>query len=181
MSIERSFMSTSELGWQESEFVEPSIEPIVHNAPRPLHRIRDVRQEQGISLRRIAAQMKQDIEEVRREEQTDTDLPLSRLYAWQRLLDVPVADLLVDCDAPLSAPVLQRARMVRLMKTVAAIQEKAGTTAVRRLATTLAEQLIEIMPELEGVTAWNSVGEKRHLTDLGRAARPMLPGDYRGD
>lgn len=174
-------MSTSELGgWQEYDSLQPSIEPAVKPSP-PLHRIRDVRQEQAISLRRVAAQLKIDVEAARREEHELTDLPLSRLYAWQRVLDVPVADLLVDSDAPLSAPVLQRARMVRLMKTVAAIQEKANTPSIRRLATTLAEQLIEIMPELEGVTAWNSVGQRRSSNELGRAARHVFPCDFRGD
>ena len=71
----------------------------------PLHRLKEVRQEQGYTLRRVAQQMKMDVEDVRQEEDALTDLPLSRLYDWQRVLEVPVADLLVETDMVLSAPV----------------------------------------------------------------------------
>jgi len=44
------------------------------------------------------------------------------------------------------APVLERARLVRIMKTVAAISEKAESSSIKRLARTLASQLVELMP-----------------------------------
>jgi transcriptional regulator with XRE-family HTH domain len=170
-------MSTSDLGAQRSDLI---LSPILAARMQPLaaspaaantsafnrpakefHRIREVRREQGVTLRRVAQLMHMDVEAVRREEEPTTDLPLSRLHAWQRLLDVPLADLLVDSDAPLSPPVLQRARLVRLMKTAASLVEQATTPRIRRLAETLATQLLEIMPELKGVTPWNSVGPRR--------------------
>ncbi len=38
------------------------------------------------------------VEEVRQQESENSDLPLSTLYAWQKVLDVPVAELLVEPD-----------------------------------------------------------------------------------
>lgn len=141
---------------------------------RPLHRLAEVRRQQGVSLRRVARALRSDIREVRKMEQPTSDLSLTELYRWQRALDVPVADLLVDNDAPLSAPVMERARLVKLMKTAAAIQEKAEHPSVKRLAETLVSQLIEIMPELEGVAPWHAVGQRRTLEELGRAVERGL-------
>ena len=163
-------MSTSEIdmgGFSAVGQSEASLPP----ARSSLHRIKAVRQEQGLSLRRVAQQMKMEIEDVRKEEDGEIDLPLSRLFAWQKVLDVPIADLLVDSDAPLSPPVLERARLVRLMKTIAAILEKTEAPAVRRLAQTAADQLKEIMPELEGITPWQEISERRLAGQLGRIAQ----------
>lgn len=164
-------MSTSEMDLRSAEVFQPVVVAAESAEQRKLHRIRQVRREQEVSLRRVAVQMHRDIDQLRKEEEATNDLPLSRLYAWQQVLEVPVADLLVDSDAPLSPPVMQRARMVRLMKTAAAIQEKAGSPSIRRLSQTLIDQLKEMMPELEGVTPWNSVGRRRTSQDIGRAAR----------
>jgi hypothetical protein len=128
---------------------------------RTLHRIREVRREQGVSSKRAAQLMGKSVETVRAEEVETTDLRLSQVYEWQRLLEVPIEDLLVEPHAPLSEPVLKRARMVRLMKTVQAIMERSGQPSVRRLAQTMVNQLVEIMPELEGVTPWNSLDRKK--------------------
>lgn len=122
----------------------------------PMHRIGEVRREQGVSARRAAQLLGKTGEQVRIEEEPTSDLTLSQVYEWQRLLEVPVSDLLVEPHAPLSAPVLRRAQMLRMMKTVQAIMEKSSQTAVRRLAQTMINQLIEIMPELEGVSPWHA-------------------------
>src|SRR5690606_4915417 len=82
-----------------------------------LHRVAAVRKQQGVSLRTAARQMQTDMATVRRQEDETTDLHISELLAWQRVLRVPLADLLEDPGAPLSTPVLNRARLVRLMKT----------------------------------------------------------------
>ncbi len=146
-----------------------------------MHRIRAVRQEQGLSLRRIAQQMKMDVEVLRDEEEQQNDMPLSRLYAWQKALEVPIADLLVDNDSPLSAPVLQRARMVRLMKSVAGILEKAHDPGIRRLAEGMAEQLTQMMPELKGVTPWHEASDRRQPVRFGRIVQQVYSYDFRVD
>ncbi|MBI2825791.1 MAG: hypothetical protein HYX69_13985 [Planctomycetia bacterium] len=162
-------MSISELGTGEFPAVEP------HTADVPagrvaLHRVAAVRRQQGISLRGLARQLRTSIRDLEQEEVETTDLRLSRIYWWQRVLEVPVVELLIDSNSPLSAPVMERARLVRIMKTAAAIAEKAEATSIKRLAETLATQLVELMPELEGVSPWHTVGQRRTLDELGRIA-----------
>lgn len=137
---------------------------------RPLHRIRTVRRRQGVSMRRAAHNLGLRIDEARRQEDPQRDLLLSQVYAWQRVLQAPLNELLVDADEPLSAPVLKRARMIRLMKTVGAILARCDDPSVRTMAQTLVEQLVEMMPELEGVTPWHAIGERRTSEEYGRTA-----------
>ena len=141
----------------------------------PLHRISAVRCEQGVSVRTAARHLGLEPAEVRRQERETTDLTLSELYEWQRLLDVPVADLLVDPGSPLSRPVLERARLLRLMKTAQAILESSHAVGVRRMAETLINQLLEIMPELAEVGSWHSVGQRRSLDEYGRVMEQSIP------
>ena len=111
--------------------------------PRPagqrLHRIRSVRRQQGISLRTASRQLGTGLRETRQQEEETTDLRLSELYRWHAILDVPLVDLLIDPDTPLSRPVMERARMVRLMKTATALLELATSPRLRRLAQMLTE------------------------------------------
>jgi transcriptional regulator with XRE-family HTH domain len=144
----------------------------------PPHRLAVVRRQQGISLKNMARRLGIDIATVQQQEQATSDLPLSTIYAWQKVLDVPVAELLVDTNDPLSPPVYERARMVKLMKTAAAIVEKARSQSVRRLSDQLIEQLIEMMPELREVTAWHTVGQRRTLDEYGRVFERQLPDDF---
>lgn len=160
-------MSLSELDAEGSGTAPAAVNDA--SAPeRALHRIQEVRRQQGVSLRRVGQLLHTDIRELRREESPDADLSISRLYQWQEALEVPVAELLVDSGAPLSTPVMERARLVRIMKTVAAIQEKAPNTSIQRLAQTLVDQVLEIMPELKGINPWHSVGQRRSLEEYGR-------------
>ena len=142
-----------------------------------LHRISEVRKEQGVSLRSAARHLGTDIRSVRQQEEASSDLQLSDLYAWQRVLDVPVEDLLVEPAAPLSSPIRDRARMVRLMKTAMTMQEKSTSPALRNMAENLVEQLIELMPELKEVSSWHSVGQRRSLDELGRVATRRISED----
>jgi transcriptional regulator with XRE-family HTH domain len=137
---------------------------------RPLHCISDVRKRQGVSIRSAARQIKVDIRQARLQENPNTDLQLSSLYEWQKALSVPVSELLVDLDAPLSAPVLKRAQMLRLMKSARAIFERAPNGQIRRLARMMIEQLIEMMPELAHVCAWQEEGVPRTNDEYGLAA-----------
>ena len=164
------------------ETVENGIGP-AKNAPgsasgRPRQRLAKARRQQGMSLRTMARRLGVDVATIVAQEQETADPSLSVIYAWQRILDVPVADLLEESDARLSAPVFERARLVKLMKTAAAILEKAHSNSLRGLVTALIEQLVEIMPELRDVTAWNTVGQRRTLDDYGRVAERQVPDDF---
>jgi len=149
--------------------------PVVQqHSEKPLHRISTVRRQQGMSLRSVARQLGSDVRTLRSQEEESADLSLSDLYRWQQALDVPVADLLEDPGATLSRPVMERAKMLRLMKTAAAILERAESAPIKRMAQMMVEQLVEIMPELEGVSAWHTVGQRRSLDELGAVAeRPV--------
>ncbi|MFO0791446.1 MAG: hypothetical protein U0805_18455 [Pirellulales bacterium] len=150
-------------------------------AKRPLHRIADVRKRQGVSLRAAARRMHTSIDQVRRQEDPCCDLQLSDLLRWQQALEVPIGDLLVENDAPLSEPVQTRARLLRIMKTVKAIQETAASSSIQRFATMLEQQLLEVMPELKDVSAWHSIGQRRSPNELGRVAERPLPDSFFGD
>jgi transcriptional regulator with XRE-family HTH domain len=141
---------------------------------RPWHRIAEVRRQQGISVRSITRKMGLSAEEIRQQEDPTSDLTLSQLCAWQKALEVPLASLLIDMDAPLSGPVLTRARMLRIMKTAQAIKEGAKDAGTQRMGLMLVEQLLEVMPELKDVSAWHTVGQRRTQDEVGRIAeRPI--------
>lgn len=63
---------------------------------RPLQRIGEVRQQQGTSLRSVARKMNLPMQEVRDQEESNSDLRISDLLKWQEILEVPLADLLID-------------------------------------------------------------------------------------
>ena len=149
--------------------------------PRRFHRIADVRRLQGVTLRNVSRRLGLPQAVVRRQEQEDCDLRLSDLLKWQTVLEVPVAELLVEDEGQLSGPVLQRSRMVKLMKTAAAIRERTEGTTAGRMVAMLIDQILELMPELADVTPWHSVGGRRTLADVGRTGRcPVSDDVFRG-
>ena len=144
------------------------------NTGKPLHRIQAVRIQQGMSLRTASRQLGIDVRAVRSQEHASADLRISELYHWQKVLDVPAADLLEESCEPLSRPVAERAKMVRVMKTAASLLASAENPATRRMAENLVEQLCEVMPELKEVSPWHTVGQRRSLEELGRAAEQVI-------
>jgi len=153
--------------------IRPSVRPL-----KSLHRIAEVRQRQGVTLRNVARRLGVEMSVVRRQEQPDCDVRVSDLMKWQEVLEVPVSELLVESEGQLSGPVLERARMVKLMKTAAAIREQAtAATGLRRMADMLVEQVLEIMPELADVTPWHHVGQRRTLNDVGRTGSCLVSED----
>lgn len=137
---------------------------------RQLHRIATVRRREGISQRSAARRLNVTVRVLDNQEQETADLRLSELYRWQEVLDVPITELLLDNSKVLSTPVRERAGMVRVMKTAASILENAKTTQQQRLARNLVDQLLEMMPELEGTHPWHSVGRRRATDEYGRIA-----------
>lgn len=140
-----------------------------------MHRIRDVRRLEGVSVRAVAAKFKIKVSEAMRRERPTYDMPLSELHEWGRVLEVPITELLTEASSELSEPIGRRARLVRVMKTACAILETSGEQRVHRLARRLIDQLLEVMPELAEVKAWHAVGERRRGDEPGVAAERTLP------
>jgi transcriptional regulator with XRE-family HTH domain len=127
-----------------------------------------VRIEQGLSLRSVARHTGRTVRQLKLEEDSDDQLTLAQLYSWQEALGVPLADLLQEPEESLSRPVEERAKMVRVMKTAAALRDATRDRRTERMAQMLCEQLIEIMPELSAVSAWPTHGQRRGPLDIGR-------------
>ena len=142
-----------------------------------LHHLGAIRQREGISLRTLAHHLGVGIAAVELQECESTDIPLSVLYAWQKVLNVPLVELLAEPDDSLSTSLARRAQLVRLMKTALSISEQAERLPLKRLAQTLIDQLIEMMPELRGVNSWHGVGQRRRRDEYGRAAEHTLPDE----
>ncbi|NBT13302.1 MAG: hypothetical protein EBS56_06940 [Planctomycetia bacterium] len=150
-------------------------QPVRRRFQKRMHRIAEVRHRQGVTLRNVARRLGLEMAVVRRQEQPDCDLRLSDVMLWQEVLEVPIAELLVEAESQLSGPVLERSRMVKLMKTAAALREQTRGTSTGRIVDMLVDQILEIMPELKDVTPWNTVGQRRTLDDLGRTATCAVP------
>lgn len=132
-----------------------------------LHRVREVREQQGISLRSMSRRLGVDIKTCRKLEDPARDLTLSELQSIQAALEVPLQDLLVDRNC-LSRPVEERAKMIRIMKTAVALRELKTSQRAERMTQMLCEQLVEVMPELAEVSGWPQFGARRGKSALGR-------------
>ena len=147
------------------------------SARLPLHRLAEVRKAQGVSIANLARRLNRDAVDVREQEKPTSDMLLSQLYRWREILDTPISELLIDPDDVLDDPIKSRASLVRVMKTVRSILETTHEKQTMRMAQTLFDQLIEIMPELKEVSAWPSVGQSREFKDYGQAVyRRFDPG-----
>ena len=132
-----------------------------------MHRIREVRMREGISIRCASKRMGVTARVARLQERAGTDLRLSDLQRWQAALSVPLAELLVD-DCEISQFALSRSKLVLVMKTAQAIREiSLDNSRVARLVDTMIGQLCRVMPELKGVIAWNVTGPRTGV-ELGR-------------
>jgi transcriptional regulator with XRE-family HTH domain len=149
----------------------------VPTGKRPLHRLGTVRRSQGISRRTVARRLNTEVAKVRLQERETADMLLSNLYQWQKALEVPVVELLVEAGDPLSTPVLKRAQLVRVMKTARAILAQTKQVRIRRLAQMMVDQLIEIMPELAEVGPWHAVGKRRRRDEYGVVAQRRISED----
>jgi hypothetical protein len=116
--------------------------------------------------------------EIERQQSPACDLLLSELYKWQSALEVPVAELLVDPGHALSPGVGRRAQLVKLMKTVRSMQQVADSAPLRALAVHLADQLVEIMPELEHISSWPLVGQLRMQREISPLEERLLPDPF---
>jgi hypothetical protein len=174
MDCAQSLDSRLNIEGQMAAVCENATPAVVHvHAERalPLHRLGQARRHEEVTCRTMAHRLDITVEEVKRQECETTDLPLSVLHKWAEVLHVPVTELVQEPSELLSMPLFNRAQMVLVMKTAAAILKLARDPRTKRLAQTMVDQLIEIMPELRGVSAWPTVGKSRRgLDELGSAA-----------
>lgn len=141
--------------------------------PQALHRVRVVREQQGVSLRSMAKRLNIDIPTYREMEDPLNDLSMSELRRLQETLDVPLCDLLDDRET-LSRQVEERAKLIRIMKTATALKDSAAQAGVKRMCEMLCEQLIDLMPELAEVSAWPQYGGRRGKSAVGRALTQQI-------
>ncbi len=159
-------------------YAEPMNTPLPGaNGSQPLHRLAEVQHEQSVSDRTMATRLKVTMDDLRRQQSPDADMLLSQLYRWHQALDVPIADLLVEPGPALAPVVERRARLVKMMKTVRSLQLAANTPDVGAMAERLAEQLVELMPELVDVDSWPIVGKRRSTGDISPIEERMLPDE----
>jgi hypothetical protein len=142
------------------------------------HRIDEILQEEGISLRSIAHRMGVTTAQAKSEADPLFDLTLTALHRWQAALGVPIGDLLTPPGMLLSAAIGLRAKLLNAMRTVRSIQLRVDDEPTQALAITLAQQMLEIMPELKSITAWPTVGTRRKLNDFGVIANRTLPDEF---
>jgi transcriptional regulator with XRE-family HTH domain len=177
-------MSTVEYNYESNGFQVPI--PRVSSSPpakpgRKFHRIQEVCIQQGATVRSLSRKMDISTSEIREQENPQADLRISDLLRWQQVLEVPLAELLVDSEGPLSEPVGRRAGMLRVMKTAKAILEATHDRSTKRLASMLVAQLTELMPELAEVSAWHTVGQRRTQNELGRIVDRTIPDNFFND
>ena len=137
---------------------------------RPLHRLAEMRNDQGVSLSTVAKKLGIEIAEARRQERATTDLFLSQLYRWREVLETPVGDLLIEPEEIPTNPIKCRSQLVKMMKSVRAILETTKESGTRVFAEMLTTQFIDLMPELEHINAWPTTGQAREQRSLGQAA-----------
>lgn len=146
----------------------------VDQADQTVNRIALVRQQQEMSLRSVARHTGVDVRTLRKQEKPTANLTLTELTNWANALDVPVKDLIDVPGQGLASPIQQRAQLIRIMKSAVSIQENADCESMQAFADTLVSQLVELMPELDGISAWPTYGQRRGSEEVGRAAEQYM-------
>ena len=109
-----------------------------------LHRIREIREQMGITPRHAARMLNVSLDELRRQEDPSSDLTISELQNWQDLLDGDVYDLIVDQEVPFPRAALSSHDVSSFLETATRMLDDSECPAVKRLAETLTNQLREI-------------------------------------
>ena len=149
----------------------------VEQTDRPVNRIAYVREQQDMTLRSVARHTGTDVRTLRKQEKPTANLTLTELTKWSKALDVPLSNLIEEPESTLENPVKKRAAMVRIMRSAVSINEEAKSEKMTALAETLVSQLLELMPELEGLPGWPQYGQRRGPEEVGRVAECPLKVD----
>ncbi|HJN66272.1 MAG: helix-turn-helix domain-containing protein [Pirellulales bacterium] len=158
-----------------------TISPHPAGLDRPLHRIREIRAQHDVSLRSLARKMHVPVREIRAQEDPTCDLPLTAVYRWQKALNVPAAEILVEPDDRLSTPVNIRARLLRMMKTVVTILEKDQPERTRNLLENLRTDILAVMPEVAHIDHWHGSGGPKGSDDIAAAVLRQISDELLRD
>ena len=134
------------------------------------HYIAETLKNQDLTIEQCARKLGVSVDEARRQLDPEANLTLSQLFDWSEVLDVPLPELL-PFDSNTSDPIRNRALLLRVMKTARQLQRSSRNTPIEYVATTLVDQLLEIVPEFAVVEPWPSVGKCRAAKSEGLAAR----------
>lgn len=169
-----------------------SLTGFVHTGPAPAatprktgkakvyHAVAQAREREGMSIQKCAKLLQISVEEAREQENPATPLTAAQLSEWKRILKVPYSELLGTEDDDLDDPIRHRAGMLKVMKSAKSLEETVCRPEERMMVGNLIDQIVELMPELETVSAWPKVGQSHEACRFGRAATdeytPMSPG-----
>lgn len=109
----------------------------------------EARTAQGVSLESISRFLGMTPRQIKALEDSSYDPRVSEIHKWQKALDIPISELISECECELSGPILSRAKMVRLMKTAISLREAEKMKST--LSQLLIDQILEIMPELSSM------------------------------
>jgi len=113
-----------------------------------MHRLLEARTNQNVSIRTVSRVLGITVDQVKTQEHPSFDLRISELHEWQKVLKIPISELLVEAEGQLSGPVLDRSRMVRLMRTALELRGNPNKDKISALTQMIIDQILEIMPEL---------------------------------
>ena len=136
---------------------------------KPLHRIGQIRSQQDISVRALARKMDLSASQIRIQEDPNCDISLSSLYRWQQALNVPAVELLVEPGECLSSPIQIRARLLRMMKTIATLLAEPQSVRTTDMIENLKTEILAVMPEVEHVDRWHGCSTSRDGGDVAAA------------
>ncbi len=131
------------------------------------HQLRAVRRREHVTVRTMSKRLGATAGQIKQQEIETNDITVSTLLKWAAALEVPAAELLGEINPGLPPEVAIRAQLIRVVKTIRAIQERAKTPAIKYLAENLMNEVLEMCPELEDVKAWPHFGTR--VPRLGRA------------
>lgn len=146
-----------------------------------LHRIAEVMEQERMSVRAASLRMNVTQTQVKEESDPCSDLRVSALYRWQAALEVPLCEMLREPGAQLSPQVRFRSSLLKIMRTVRSIQDRTDSEPMRTLVMQLAQQLLELMPELQHVSPWPVFGQRRKPDELGAIFEKKISDDFFGD
>jgi hypothetical protein len=138
--------------------------------PTPLHRIRDVRRREEMSVRTLARKLDRTVAIVKKMEHPDTDMRISCLRTVADAIGVPSSELLCDTDHNESQRL--RGLLVRVTKAIHSLRSFQGRRG-QRLCESILALIDEELPTAE-INELHAVGQRRSLDDIGRAGTPIV-------